>query len=1445
MMLQLQVQVTGNAQGQLNAVATATSNIGNAARGANNSLRGIITTIRDIRTVLAVLESAKIFSKLVMEGIQFNALLQTSRLGLAALIATFTIMEDATGRQLSTFERYAHAQKIAVDLQTRMKIAALETTLQYSDLLDVMQRGMPFMMQHFHDTQGNVASNQKLVNFITSFSQGGMAFGLSPEELGTNVQRLLTGSADARHARYAYAILQSINGGGQNAKNQIAEWEKQGVLVDKLMEKIAAFGRLGQDAMGTFSGALSNFKDAAQQALGEATQDATKELTSLLLELKDGIVSVGVDGKMYFNPDFVDTVKNLASAFVTLAKALAGVAEVLATIGAHLGNPNIQSLLAAFGGAVAGGMVGGPWGAAVGGLAMYFSATNQQDIEKERRAAAEQAVRWRKNGGNELGGLVPGPGGHGQGMVAGAYWPGGTDQLNTTVGQLKEQMTPDQFSMFKTSLVSRAQTHHYNTGSANDYWQRDISYQDFILARKEGYAYDADKIKVKSPPVVEDPDKIRRAQLALEKYREAIQHIQDQLAKNVMKDSLASVMDSFDAAIAQAKEDSKYQIFNVHSGKIEERTDNSAVINLEREKADVKALNEYYADLARIKQMEQDLDNKKAQADLSKTRPEDLQMEAEARKQIADAKLTAEKQYHDDLAKNKKIADTKSAHESKEIYARVDKETVEEVQKHWEEFFQNRKQWEEELAQWTAERYQGITEGLSAGLKGIVSSFMSGGKNPFGAFVDSFKNLVANSLGGFLDQKLHQFSIITSGESKPYTYTKDGAPVYAGSALTNQYRMYANMAQGAVSAYSLYQAGQAGMTKRQGAASGAMMGLQYGLSTGNPIIAIAATIIGAALGALAGKAKVGYNVSVSGGKIKVTGEGSANSGDVSAAVSQINKDIEDTSNSLYNVLFGMPAAVLQALSAFKPGDLKKTGTRWFDNNSLKLFLQQDVPKMVLESFVPALQSGFEAMGVAKAKLKEIFSRVDDPGFDPKDFIQKLNDYGQILVGLQDVMKFMSTVADDGSGWDAKQELANKKLNPSPVQQITDIDSKIAGITGLFGSMTWDEQLSAGKQLLQLAQQRVQIEMQALVALRNAWLSIESSINSSKDQINYQTFFTTPEQQKNYWGYKAINGQYDLLNMLDHPDDYTADDVTKKVDEINNAAMNMFNVMKQRYDDEMQLIRQIDDAIKSVQKSTDDFLFEIQFDQARLGTDASGNPIYDKKMQGDMLLGRQRDLFDQLKTAQTQDDVLRIRGEIEQNARTLYDLWGRTPEAARQVEQMMIDAGHTANDSLVRLRQAAEEEAQKYKNAADDALAILTGTADIANAVLNKMKEKIEQLDPNAYANLDQILGDLSGTMDTASTITDNFGRSIDTARTKVDDFGNTLFSWSQRLQTKNTDNAGHGSNPANAATANMAPVIILNGSMAAVAEEVEVRIGNKIYTRTLNTVNRRMAGSAF
>lgn len=250
---------------------------------------------------------------LVGIGVRYNAQIEQSRLGIASLVSSLGEIRGSQGQVLQGQERWNAAIGLSESIIGKLRVAALQTTAEFSDLVRVLQEGLgPALQAGFNDDQ--------VVKFTKAVAQAGSALGIRAEGLGQEMRALLSGEKGPDN-RLANALFGDV----ANAKAKIEELRASGKLFDFLMEKMAAFSKAGEQAADTFDGALSNLKDAITQALGEATQGATSGLTQALKDLTSQIVTFDAAGNAVFNARFVEGVRALGEGFIGLANGMVAV----------------------------------------------------------------------------------------------------------------------------------------------------------------------------------------------------------------------------------------------------------------------------------------------------------------------------------------------------------------------------------------------------------------------------------------------------------------------------------------------------------------------------------------------------------------------------------------------------------------------------------------------------------------------------------------------------------------------------------------------------------------------------------------------------------------------------------------------------------------------------------------------------------------------------------------------------------------------------------------------------------------------------------------------------------------------------------------------------------------------------------------------------------------
>jgi len=291
-----------------------------AARGADQASRSMqslsgsmssaASAVKAFIGAWAIKEVVTGAASLVRTGIEYNSMLEQSRLGIASLVSSFGEIVDAQGRRVEGEAAWQASLAISEEMQERLKIKALQTTAEYEDLVQAMQFSVGPALQAAFDPE-------QIVEFTTAVAQSAGAIGVPMQQLGQEIRALFQGDIgpDSRLAQMFFS-------GQKNVRAFVQELKDSGKFYDFMMEKMSSFTRAGEEMSNTFGGALSNLKDAFSQALGAATEDHLSPATQMLRELTAEIVHFDEAGNATFNEDFLAGVEAIATAFFSVAKGV-------------------------------------------------------------------------------------------------------------------------------------------------------------------------------------------------------------------------------------------------------------------------------------------------------------------------------------------------------------------------------------------------------------------------------------------------------------------------------------------------------------------------------------------------------------------------------------------------------------------------------------------------------------------------------------------------------------------------------------------------------------------------------------------------------------------------------------------------------------------------------------------------------------------------------------------------------------------------------------------------------------------------------------------------------------------------------------------------------------------------------------------------------------------
>lgn len=283
-----------NISGLQRGAASASSTLNGIARSASQAQKGIDTLTASLagaaKQVLALvgayktLDSIKGFAE---RGVEFNSSMEQSQIAIGSMIASMAKLEDGQGNILKGAEKYAAAQGLAANMMKEIQRLGLETTATTASLVEGVQSVMGSALN------AGLKLNQ-IPQFAVAAAQAMQTMKIPLEQMRTEIDALLTGNINKSQDLLAPRL--------ELDKKTIESWKEQGVLFDKLMEKLAAYKQAGQDVANTWKGLTSNLQEAidlisgqAATGLSESLKESVRNLQDLFITSKDGTTSISSD----------------------------------------------------------------------------------------------------------------------------------------------------------------------------------------------------------------------------------------------------------------------------------------------------------------------------------------------------------------------------------------------------------------------------------------------------------------------------------------------------------------------------------------------------------------------------------------------------------------------------------------------------------------------------------------------------------------------------------------------------------------------------------------------------------------------------------------------------------------------------------------------------------------------------------------------------------------------------------------------------------------------------------------------------------------------------------------------------------------------------------------------------------------------------------------------
>lgn len=287
----------------------------------------LASTFLNLKSIIIGLVTAAGFKKVGDEVFSYNKTLESSRLGVAAIITSTAELRDEQGRVLEGAEKFQGAQKLAILAQQELRREGMLTAATYKELVEIYQGILAPALSAKMSFQQTLEIASLLTNSVKSI-------GLATNQVKQEARDLIQGGIQAASSSLAVAL--GINDA------MVKKWREQGTLYDELKKRLIGFRLASAEFGNTWEGIWSNFTDVVQMALGERGKGIFEATKSLLKDITERLVDIKRDGKgividIKLKEDIKEKLDAIAWALKNIAKAAIGVAAAFDITGTAAG----------------------------------------------------------------------------------------------------------------------------------------------------------------------------------------------------------------------------------------------------------------------------------------------------------------------------------------------------------------------------------------------------------------------------------------------------------------------------------------------------------------------------------------------------------------------------------------------------------------------------------------------------------------------------------------------------------------------------------------------------------------------------------------------------------------------------------------------------------------------------------------------------------------------------------------------------------------------------------------------------------------------------------------------------------------------------------------------------------------------------------------------------
>ena len=251
---------------------------GTGGLGLGNLVGGLTAANLITQAVTGSMRMLKdVISSVVSEGMAMNEFLETSKLGIATSVSAQYEMVGINGKILKGQDAYNAALAISAEQLKEIRIAGLETAATSQQLVKSFQSTMSIGA-----SQG-ITDLIKLRQLTVDVTNAATALGVAQEEVPTALRAIISGREVEENT-----LARILVGTGE----QVRQWRAQGVLMEKLNERVKVFSEGAKNASTSWAVVKSNITEAFQVFSGQITSGLFSKLSKFANEALAGMFDI-------------------------------------------------------------------------------------------------------------------------------------------------------------------------------------------------------------------------------------------------------------------------------------------------------------------------------------------------------------------------------------------------------------------------------------------------------------------------------------------------------------------------------------------------------------------------------------------------------------------------------------------------------------------------------------------------------------------------------------------------------------------------------------------------------------------------------------------------------------------------------------------------------------------------------------------------------------------------------------------------------------------------------------------------------------------------------------------------------------------------------------------------------------------------------------------------